>query len=156
MIVNGDPSCGEIDVGDFLVDPGVDSSTAELVRGPHLQIVEVLDPAPHVVGLTAGRVADMTGLLEDDDLQLLVGAHPAGLAGRRHPRRVAPDHHQALGHQRLRLVSDWARRRCSSSRSPRIRRFLLRMIRPIISSMTMAARAVTSITMINGASIFQK
>src|SRR3990170_2569612 len=157
-VTDGDGVSLEIDRRDLMVDPGVDASSLELLGGADLQIVEILDPTTHEIRLSAGRETDISGLFEYDDVEIIRAAHPACLTRRGHTCRVASDDYQSFCHYSILgpLSSVLARRRLSSSRSPRTLRFRRRMIRPIISSMRMATSAVISMTMMRGAAVSHK
>ena len=140
------------------MNAGIDSIGLKLLRSAYLQVAEVLDPSAHEIRLSAGRITHIPGLLKHDDLEIVGLAHPPRLAGCGHTRRVASDDDEPFRHHSIGGFSEsaLARKRLSSSRSARILRFRRRMIIPIISSIRIAARAATSITMINGADVSQK
>ena len=79
-----------IDVHDLAVDADVEAEAlVELLRRLEQQVVLVLDDAADEVGQPAVGVGDVSGALEDDDLDRLVEAAEAG--GGRHPAGDAAD-----------------------------------------------------------------
>ncbi len=88
-----DLSAVEVDLLYLVAGVHLDVPLCKLLGCPHDQLVETLDQPPEVIGLSAGRVADVPPPLEGDDFQ--IRDQTAGLAGGRHPGGIAADYDQS-------------------------------------------------------------
>jgi hypothetical protein len=72
VVSDTDPATPDIDLRDFVEDPGVDVPLlAEFLRCDGDEGFHVVDDTADVVGDTSGRIGDVGTLFEDDDFKVL-------------------------------------------------------------------------------------
>ena len=94
-----DPASVQVNAHHLMTDTHIYAvPIAELLRGAHHQIVQRLDRPAHEVRDPTRRVRGIGPLLQGNNLK--VRPPPPSTRSRRHPGRIATDHHQSICHAR--------------------------------------------------------